>query len=198
MIDSEMSLLIEQELAQSENVLSDFRHQSDNIRHISNMGDAMIKTLLSGGKIIACGNGGSYCDAMHFAEELSGRYRKNRQGLAAIAASDGAHITCCANDFGYDQIYARFVESVGNAGDLLLLFSSSGKSKNLINAAVQAHKQDIQVASLTGKDGGELTDCSDYEVRIEHFGWADRIQEMHIKIVHILLHYIERGMNLDE
>ena len=189
--------LIAGELSQARTVLDDFCADPANIKMIAAAGDRIVEALRKGGKVMACGNGGSYCDAMHFAEELSGRYRKNRAALAAVAISDGAHITCVANDFGYNQIYARYVESVGNENDLLMVFSSSGNSENLIQASLQAKEKGIGIIALTGKDGGKIKSLADIEIRVPYMGWADRIQEILIKIVHILLHYIETRMGLD-
>ncbi len=186
--------IIQGEFAQARRLLDSFCADPATWEKIAAAGDLIVSTLRSGGKVIACGNGGSYCDAMHFAEELSGRYRCNRPALAAIAASDGAHITCAANDFGYDEIYARFIESVGRPEDLVMLFTSSGNSKNLLRAAEQAHSQGIAVLGLTGRTGGPLAPLCDVEVRVPWEGYADRVQEIHIKIVHTLLHYVEIEM----
>lgn len=186
--------LIRDELSQARKVLDDFCADPENLDAIAAAADRIVETLRRGGKVMACGNGGSYCDAMHFAEELSGRYRQNRAAFSALAISDGAHITCVANDFGYDRIYARYVESVGREGDLLMVFTSSGNSENLVQAALQAQKQGIGIIALTGKDGGKIKSLADVEIRVPYNGWADRIQEIHIKVVHILLHYIETRM----
>ena len=183
--------LIRDDFAAARDVLA--RGSADTGLHdkIRRAGDLLAATLRGGGKIIACGNGGSHCDAMHFAEELSGRYRLNRPALAAIAVSDPAHLSCVANDFGYDAVFERYVEAVGREGDALLLFTSSGNSANLVRAAGIARKMGIPVVGLTGKDGGALAPLCDIELRIPHDGYADRIQELHIKIVHIMIHYIE-------
>ncbi|MBQ4279678.1 MAG: D-sedoheptulose 7-phosphate isomerase [Rikenellaceae bacterium] len=183
--------LIRDDFAAARDVLA--RCSADTGLHdkIRRAGDLLAATLRGGGKIIACGNGGSHCDAMHFAEELSGRYRLNRPALAAIAVSDPAHLSCVANDFGYDAVFERYVEAVGREGDALLLFTSSGNSANLVRAAGIARKMGIPVVGLTGKDGGALAPLCDIELRIPHDGYADRIQELHIKIVHIMIHYIE-------
>ena len=154
----------------------------------------MIKTLKEEGKIISCGNGGSMTDAMHFAEELTARFRENRPSLPAIAISDPGFISCVANDYGYENIFSRFIEGIGNKGDVLLAISTSGNSKNVINAAKIARKKEIKVIGLTGKDGGKLAELCDIEIRIPHFGYADRIQEMHIKIIHSFVEYIETEM----
>lgn len=160
---------------------------------VEKAGEVMASSIRSGGKIMSCGNGGSMADAMHFAEELTGRYRDNRPSIAAISISDPTHITCVGNDYGFDFIFSRYVEGVGKVGDVLLGISTSGKSKNVIEAAKAARIKGIKVICLTGKDGGELASLCDVEVRVPWFEYADRIQEIHIKVIHALIDYIERS-----
>ena len=131
------------------------------------------------------------CDAMHFAEELSGRFRLDRQALPAISISDASHMSCVANDYGFDFIFSRYLEGLGKEGDVLLAISTSGNSKNIINAAKTAHSKGMKVVALTGKEGGELASICDVELRIPNTEFSDRVQEMHIKIIHSLIHYIE-------
>ena len=152
----------------------------------------MAEAIRSGHKIISCGNGGSHCDAMHFAEELSGRYRDDRRALPAIAVSDISHLTCVGNDYGFEFIFSRFVEGLGQAGDVLLGISTSGNSANVIRAVEAARAKGMKVVILSGKDGGKLAGQADVEIRVPHFGYADRIQEVHIKIIHILILLIEK------
>lgn len=159
------------------------------------MGTLMCDSLAAGGKIISCGNGGSMCDAMHFAEELSGRYRDNRPAIAAVSISDPSHISCVANDYGYEFVFSRYLEAIGKPGDVLLAISTSGNSPNVLRAAEVAKKIGIHVAGLTGKDGGKLAALCDAEVRVPWFGYADRIQEIHIKAIHSLIDFIEKGVN---
>ena len=154
----------------------------------------MTVSIENGGKIISCGNGGSMCDAMHFAEELTGKFRDERSPIPAVSISDPSHITCVGNDYGFDAIFSRYVESVGNTGDVLLAISTSGKSTNVIRAAEEANRKGIKVVALTGKDGGELSDLCDIEIRVPHFGYSDRIQEIHIKVIHILILLIEKNL----
>ena len=154
----------------------------------------MTESIKNGGKIISCGNGGSMCDAMHFAEELTGKFREERSPIPAVSISDPSHITCVGNDYGFDAIFSRYVESVGNTGDVLLAISTSGKSTNVIRAAEEANRKGIKVVALTGKDGGELSDLCDIEIRVPHFGYSDRIQEIHIKVIHILILLIEKNL----
>ena len=151
----------------------------------------MVSALKNGGKIISCGNGGSMCDAMHFAEELSGRFRDDRAPLAAVSISDPSHISCVANDYGFDFVFSRYVEALGNSGDVLLAISTSGNSVNVIKAAEACKAKKIKVIGLTGKDGGKLSSLCDVEIRAPFSNYADRAQEIHIKVIHALIQYIE-------
>lgn len=157
----------------------------------------MVKAIQNGNKIISCGNGGSHCDAMHFAEELTGRYRNNRMSLPAIAISDPSYLSCVGNDFGYEHVFSRFVEGLGKPGDVLLAISTSGQSASIVNAVNTAKQKGISVIILTGKDGGKLKGTGDVEICITHNGYADRIQEMHIKIIHIMILLIEQQLKLN-
>lgn len=180
------------ELEEAASTLSVFMANGDNIAKIEQVASVMAECILAGGKIISCGNGGSHCDAMHFAEELSGRYRGDRRALPAIAISDPSHITCVSNDYGYKYVFSRFVEGLGNKGDVLLGISTSGNSANIIEAVNAAKAKGMVTIVLTGKDGGQLAPLADHEIRVAHFGFADRIQEVHIKIIHILILLIEK------
>jgi len=153
------------------------------------------QSLAQGGKAISCGNGGSMCDAIHFAEELSGRYRNHRRGLAAMACSDPAHLTCVGNDYGFDEVFARYVEALGKPGDVLVAISTSGNSPNVVAAARKAHEMGISVLALTGNSGGALAELSHVEVRVPWTGYADRIQEVHIKVIHSWIDAIERAVS---
>ena len=183
-------------LQESRKVLDDFMSDSEQINKIGAASKLMADAIQNGKKIISCGNGGSHCDAMHFAEELSGRYRENRKALAAISISDASHITCVGNDFGFDFIFSRMVEAIGQPGDILLGISTSGNSKNIIKAVEAARSRGMNVILLTGKDGGKLAETSDIEIRVPHFGYADRIQEIHIKVIHIFILLIEKQLGL--
>ena len=149
-------------------------------------------SIKSGGKVISCGNGGSHCDAMHFAEELTGRFRDNRRALPAIAISDPSHISCVSNDFGYDFVFSRFIEGLGAKGDVLFCLSTSGNSKNVLEAIKAAQAAQMKVIALTGKDGGQMKGLADVEIRVPHFGYADRIQEIHIKVIHSIILSVEQ------
>lgn len=184
--------LIYDQLTEAKNTLENFLKKEGNIEAVETGADLMANALKSGGKIISCGNGGSMSDAMHFAEELTGKFREARKPLPAIAISDPGHITCASNDYGFDYVFSRYVEAHGKTGDVLVAISTSGNSQNVINAAAAAKNAGVKVVALTGKNGGELADHCDIEIRVEHHGYADRIQEMHIKIIHCLILLIEK------
>lgn len=184
--------LILEELKEAAKVLDQFLSNDQNLSQIDAAAQLMSDAIKNGGKIFSCGNGGSHCDAMHFAEELTGRYRENRKALPAIAISDPSHISCVSNDFGYDFVFSRYIEGLGNEGDVLLGISTSGNSKNVLRAAEMARQKKMKVVALTGKNGGDLADLVDVEIRVPHMGYADRIQEIHIKVIHILIQLIEK------
>jgi D-sedoheptulose 7-phosphate isomerase len=184
--------LIQTELVEARALLDRFLAEPDNLARIEQAARLMASSLQGHGKLLSCGNGGSLCDAQHFAEELSGRYRGDRPALAAIALTDASHMSCVANDYGYDYVFSRFVEALGRPGDVLLAISTSGNSPNILLAAEAARKQGMLVVGLTGKDGGKLASLCDVEIRAPHTGYADRIQEIHIKVIHILIMLIEQ------
>lgn len=187
-----MQDLIKRELLEAQKVLDKFLNDEKLLSAIQQTAELMANSIHQGGKIISCGNGGSHCDAMHFAEELTGRYRDNRPALPAVAISDVSHISCVGNDYGFDEIFSRYVEGLGRPGDVLLGISTSGNSKNVIRAVEAAREKQMKVVILTGKDGGKLHGMSDVEICVPHFGYADRIQEIHIKVIHILILMIEK------
>ena len=178
----------------AQNTLAAFLADESNFERIEEAINIIVNAFQNGGKIIACGNGGSHCDAMHFAEELTGRYRNNRKALPALAISDSSHITCVGNDYGYDYIFSRFVEAHGNSGDVLLGISTSGNSANVINALETAKSLGMRTIALTGKDGGKIKDLCEFEIRAPKTDYADRAQEIHIKIIHSLIDGIENRM----
>jgi len=178
----------------AQNTLAAFLADERNFERIEEAINIIVNAFQNGGKIIACGNGGSHCDAMHFAEELTGRYRNNRKALPALAISDSSHITCVGNDYGYDYIFSRFVEAHGNTGDVLLGISTSGNSANVINALKTAKSLGMRTIALTGKDGGKIKDLCELEIRAPKSDYADRAQEIHIKIIHSLIDGIENRM----
>ncbi|OUU17095.1 MAG: phosphoheptose isomerase [Crocinitomicaceae bacterium TMED45] len=154
----------------------------------------LVDALGSGHKILSCGNGGSMCDAMHFAEELSGRYRDDRKPFAALSLSDPSAMTCIGNDYGFEHVFARQTQALGQAGDVLLAISTSGNSANVLAAATQAKALGMGVLALTGKDGGTLAGVADVEVRVPWSGYADRIQEVHIRCIHAWIHAVEQQL----
>ncbi len=181
---------IADQFSEATEILNKF-NTPENISKIEMAGKLMVESITSNGKIISCGNGGSMSDAMHFAEELTGRYRENRPSIPAISISDPTHITCVGNDYGFEFIFSRFIEGVGKEGDVLLAISTSGNSKNVINAIHSAKKKNMKVVALTGKDGGEIAKLCDVEIRAPFSKFADRAQEIHIKVIHSLIGYIE-------
>lgn len=181
---------IADQFSQALEILQIFNN-SENISKITKAGDIMTSSIKEGGKIISCGNGGSMSDAMHFAEELTGRFRDDRPSIAALSISDPSHITCVGNDYGFESIFSRYIEGVGKRGDVLLAISTSGNSKNVINAINEAKKKGMLVIGLTGKTGGEMANLCDVEIRAPYSEYADRAQEIHIKVIHSLIGYIE-------
>ena len=161
---------------------------------IAEAGALLAATFRAGGKVLSCGNGGSMCDAMHFAEELSGRFREDRPGYAAIAISDPSHLSCVGNDYGYEQVFARFVRAVGHAGDVLLAITTSGTSRNVVAAAQTARAAGMKVIALTGRAGTPITELADVAIVTPGGRFADRVQELHIKVIHILIELVEREL----
>ena len=186
--------IIRDNLSEAKKVLETFMNDEKQIEAIEHAGKLLLQSYREGGKIISCGNGGSMCDAMHFAEELSGKFRDNRPAIAAISISDPSHITCVGNDFGFEAVFSRYVEAVGTEGDVLLAISTSGNSLNVLNAAKVARAKGMKVIALTGKDGGKLASMADVEIRAPHSDYADRAQEIHIKVIHSLIHYMEYNL----
>lgn len=185
---------IQSQLNEAAALLQQFIADQKNLDAIAQAAALLVQSFKQGGKVISCGNGGSHCDAMHFAEELSGRYRDNRPAIGAIAISDPSHLSCVGNDYGFDQVFSRFIEGIGRSGDILLGISTSGNSKNVLLAVEAARQAGMKVIILSGKDGGKLRGLADVEIIVPHFGYADRIQEIHIKVIHILIGLIEQGM----
>lgn len=186
--------LIENNLNEAQKVLQAFISEPKNIESIEKAGKLLSETFKKGNKVISCGNGGSMCDAMHFAEELSGRFREDRKAFPAIAISDSSHISCVGNDYGYDKVFSRYIEALGNNGDVLLAISTSGNSKNIINAINEAKEKGMLIIGLTGKDGGKMSELCDIEIRAPHSEYADRAQEIHIKVIHCLIGLVEESL----
>ena len=182
-----------QSLNEAHSMLDEFITTAQQIRGCEKFSQMMIETYRHGGNVFTCGNGGSHCDAMHFAEEMTGRYRKNRKPLGALALGDSSHTTCVSNDYGFEYVFSRQLEGLARKGDMLVGISTSGNSKNVINAVLKAKEIGLKTMALLGKDGGELKNRVDHAIIIPG-KTADRIQEMHIKILHIVIETVEREL----
>ena len=174
-------------------LLEDFIKAEEKEKLTEKISEDLAEIFKNGGKVMIAGNGGSNCDALHFAEEFTGRFRGNRRALPAIAISDSSHITCVGNDFGFDYIFSRGVEAYGKEGDLFIGLSTSGNSANIIKAVEAAKEMGIKTLVLLGKDGGKLKGMCDYEFVIPG-KTSDRIQEIHMMILHIIIEGVERIM----
>lgn len=181
-------------LAQARAALDALMANETTLRAIDDAGSLLASTFEAGGRAFSCGNGGSMCDAMHFAEELSGRYRLNRRALAAASISDPSHISCVGNDYGYEHIFSRYLEAHARAGDVLVGISTSGTSGNVVAAARAARAQGVKVIALTGKPGALLGTLADIEICTPGGQYADRTQELHIKVIHLLIELVERRL----
>jgi len=179
--------------AEAQKTLTDFLNNHDQLAKCSKFSDMLFETFKSGGNLFTCGNGGSHCDAMHFAEEWTGRYRKDRAAVGALALGDASHSSCVGNDYGFDYIFSRQIEGLGRAGDMLVGLSTSGNSKNVILAVEAAKKKKIRTVALLGRDGGKLLDLVDLAIVVPA-QTSDRIQEMHIKIIHTVIESVERKL----
>ena len=179
---------------EAKQILNQFIQNEKNFDLIEQVIIKMTSAVRAGKKIISCGNGGSMSDAMHFAEELTGRFRENRKAIAAIAISDPSHLSCVANDYGYQYVFSRYIEALGQQGDVLLAISTSGNSQNVVEAAKAAKEKNMSIIALTGKDGGKLAALADIEIRAPKSKYADRVQEIHIKIIHSLIDGIEADL----
>lgn len=187
---------IKSSLEDAQNTLTSFISNSENLENIKQATQYFVDTLKNDGRLLSCGNGGSMCDSMHFVEELTGRFRKDRDPICAISMGDPSHITCVGNDYGFDYIFSRNVQAWGRKGDCLLAISTSGNSKNIINAVQVAKQKGMKVIGLLGKSGGELKSMVDVPLVVES-NISDRIQEIHIKIIHIFIEGIERQLYPD-
>ena len=188
--------LVKQQFLEAKSLLESFLADETQLERIQQAGIMMAGAIRNGHKIISCGNGGSMCDAMHFAEELSGLFREERRALPAIAISDPSHLTCAGNDYGFEAIFSRFIESIGQPEDILLVISTSGNSDNVVNAAREAKSKGMKVVGLTGKTGGKLAGLCDLEIRAPHSEYSDRIQEIHIKTIHSIIVMVEYELGI--
>lgn len=176
---------------EAEKTLHQFWNDPSQVEKCVKFSQILIEAYKRGSTVFSCGNGGSHCDAMHFAEELTGRYRKDRRPLGALALGDASHVTCVSNDYGFEFIFSRQVEGLGRAGDVLIGISTSGNSKNVINAIESAKKKSMKTIALLGRDGGQIKGMVDLALVVPA-QTSDRIQEMHIKIIHTVIETIER------
>lgn len=183
--------LISQSLKQAREELDAFINDQETILSIANAAAIMADCLKNEGKIISCGNGGSLCDATHFAEELTGRFRNDRRPLPAMAINDPAYLTCVGNDYSFDVVFSRWIEAFGRSKDVLLAISTSGLSRNILKAAETAKSLGMKVIALTSKKGKSLADLADVTIAAPDAAHSDRIQEIHIKVIHILIEAIE-------
>ncbi len=182
---------IRKEFLEAQEVLNSFIADENNFLAIEKAGSLIVEAFKNKSKIISCGNGGSMCDAMHLAEEFSGRFRSDRPPLPAIAISDPSYISCVTNDFGAESVFSRYLEGIGFEGDIFIAISTSGNSINVVNAAKVARGKGMKVIALTGKKGGSLNSFADVEIRAPYSKYADRVQEIHLKVIHSLIYYVE-------
>ena len=189
-----MENIVKNTLNDASAALDSFLKNKAAISAVTNAGQALIECFSADGRVFSCGNGGSMCDAMHFAEELSGRYRLDRKPLPASAISDPGHISCVGNDYGYSKIFSRYLEAHAKHGDILFAISTSGNSENVVAAAEYARENNIKVICLTGNKDSSLGKIADIEICTPAGKYADRVQELHIKVIHILIELVERYM----
>lgn len=180
-------------LAAARAALDAFAAHRANIDWIDHIAALLAERFAAGRKVLICGNGGSACDAMHFAEELTGRFSEERPALPAIACSDAGHITCTANDYGFEHVFSRWIEALGKKGDVLIVLSTSGNSPNILRAVEAAQKRDMQTVGLLGRGGGKLQDACEHEIVVPG-ATSDRIQELHMFVLHALVEGVERIM----
>lgn len=185
---------IKASLEEASKTLTSFINNAEQLEYIQTAIIYLVATLKNNGRIFSCGNSGSMCDAMHFAEELTGRFRKNRKPLAGVAISDPSHMSCVGNDYGYVEIFDRYLQAHAREGDCLVAMTTSGTSKNVLKAIQTAKEIGLKVIVLTGRHNDELKNMTDVCIVAQAGQWADRVQEMHIKILHIFIEGIERNL----
>ena len=189
-----MRPIIDSALSDASQALDALRRNSQVLDRIEEVARALVQTFNAGGKVIAAGNGGSMCDAMHLAEELAGRFRDDRRALPAIAISDPGVLSCIANDYGYERVFARFLEAHGRSGDLFVGISTSGNSPNVLAAASTARAIGMRTVALVGRPGSPLESATDLTIVTPAGRYSDRVQELHIKVIHVLIELVEREM----
>ena len=186
--------LIKESFLEARQVLEAFIDNPRNLEQVKEAGDLLVEMFRRKGRVFSCGNGGSLCDAMHFAEELTGRFRNDRIALPALAITDPSHVTCVANDIGFETVFSRYIQALGQPGDVLLAISTSGNSRNILEAIATARDKHMKVIGVSGKTGGQMKEMCDVSILVPWDGFSDRIQEIHIKIIHILIEYIEHKL----
>ena len=189
-----MIQFVEHSLREAQTALEQLLQNPQTLAQIASAGELLVNTFERNGRVFSCGNGGSMCDAMHFAEELTGRYRQNREPLGAVAISDVGHMSCVSNDLSYEEVFARYLRAHARAGDCLVALTTSGNSRNIHRAAEVCRAMDVRVITLTGKHNAALEAMSDITLCTPGGQWADRVQELHIKVLHILIELIERRL----
>lgn len=182
-------------LQEARQALDNFLADEAGLEAVDRAAALMAEAIEKNCRIYACGNGGSLCDAMHFAEEMTGRYRCDRRPYGATAIADASHIACVANDFGYEAVFSRYVEAHGRSGDVLLAISTSGTSPNVVAAAKSAKAKGMRVVGMTGRAGSPLAELSDVAIVTPAGRYADRVQELHIKCIHIMIELVERRLD---
>lgn len=182
-------------LTDAQNALAALIENEATLETIAQAAHVIAQSQRQGGAVYSCGNGGSLCDAMHFAEEMTGRYRQDRKPYRAAAISDVSHMACVGNDYGYEHVFSRWIEAMGTDKDVLIAITTSGTSKNIVAAAKAAKAKGVTVVALTGKSGSPITELADIAVVTPAGRWADRVQELHIKVIHILIELIERELD---
>lgn len=182
-------------LTDAQNALAALIENEAMLETIAQAAHVIAQSQRQGGAVYSCGNGGSLCDAMHFAEEMTGRYRQDRKPYRAAAISDVSHMACVGNDYGYEHVFSRWIEAMGTDKDVLIAITTSGTSKNIVAAAKAAKAKGVTVVALTGKSGSPITELADIAVVTPAGRWADRVQELHIKVIHILIELIERELD---
>ena len=182
-------------LTDAQNALAALIENEAMLETIAQAAHVIAQSQRQGGAVYSCGNGGSLCDAMHIAEEMTGRYRQDRKPYRAAAISDVSHMACVGNDYGYEHVFSRWIEAMGTDKDVLIAITTSGTSKNIVAAAKAAKAKGVTVVALTGKSGSPITELADIAVVTPAGRWADRVQELHIKVIHILIELIERELD---
>ena len=182
-------------LTDAHSALEALMQNEQTLENIARAAHLIAQSQREGGAVYSCGNGGSLCDAMHFAEEMTGRYRKDRKPCRSAAISDASHMACVGNDYGYEHVFSRWIEAMGAPGDVLIAISTSGTSKNVVAAAKTAREKGVKVVALTGRNGTPLTELADIAIVTPAGRWADRVQELHIKVIHILIELVERELD---